>query len=157
KVYVLGDFSGAPVSLAGKEVRSINEVPAAKLVETMLAAAPGDGDGQTSPILHIGGTNFARQLPILIGLHSPFDAALWDPKEEREAKVHLEGIDMMQLQKAARAKFPQEQRPQRAGEFKFLDEGKIALMKIHGFGGFVDAERKKTLKEFYQESFREMK
>jgi C-terminal processing protease CtpA/Prc len=63
----------------------------------------------------------------------------------------------MSLQKIARAKCPQDQRPGTAGEFKFLDDGKIGLLKIHGFGGFVDADRKKTLKDLYRESFAAMK
>src|SRR5262249_35189763 len=37
------------------------------------------------------------------------------------------------------------------GHFKFFDEGKIAVMKIHGFPGLPD--RKKALEEFYRESF----
>jgi hypothetical protein len=44
KVYVRRDLSGATTSLAGKEIRSINKVPASKIVEKMLAATSGDGD-----------------------------------------------------------------------------------------------------------------
>jgi Peptidase family S41 len=156
KIYVWRDFSGAPALLAGMEIRSINGVSASKIVEKMLAAASGDGDIQTNRMRRISGWTFSSQLLALAGLSGPYDVALWDSKEKREIKVHLEGADMARLQAAARAKFPQDQHPKTAGELKFLDEGMIAVMKIHEFGGFVDAERKKTLKEFYQESFAAM-
>jgi C-terminal processing protease CtpA/Prc len=90
-------------------------------------------------------------------LPGPYDVALWDSKEKHEIKVHVEGVDRARLEETARAKFPQDQRPKTAGEFKFLDEGVIAVMKINEFGGFVDAERKKTLEAFYQESFDAMR
>ena len=112
-----------------------------------------DGDIQTNRMRRISGWTFSSQLLALAGLPGPYDVVLWDSKEKREIEVHLEGADMARLQEAARAKFPQDQHPKTAGEFKFLDKGMIAVMKIHEFGGFVDAERKKTLEEFYQESF----
>jgi hypothetical protein len=156
KVYVLRDYSGGTASLAGKEVRSINGVPADKILRTMLAAAPGDGDVQTSRALRVGGQSFLVQLPTLIGIQSPFDVVFWDPKEKRESKARLNGIELPKITKAARAKLSQGRRARIAGELKF-HKGEIAVMKIRGFGGFVDAERKKTLKEFYQESFTAMK
>jgi hypothetical protein len=63
---------------------------------------------------------------------------------------------MPRLQEAARAELPQDQRGKSAGEFELEDEGKTAVMKINGFGGFVDAARKKSLREFYRESFEAM-
>ncbi len=156
KVYVWRDFSGAAPSLTGMEIRSLNGVSASKIVEKMLAAASGDGDIQTSRMWRISGWAFSSQLLALAGLSAPYDVALWDSKEKREIKAHLEGADLARLQETARAQFPQDQRPKTAGQFKFLDEGMIAVMKIHGFGGFVDAERKQTLREFYQESFEAM-
>ena len=156
KVYILRDFSDGATTLAGREIRSINGVPAAKIVETMLATTPGDGDSQTCRISRMSGWTLARRLPALLGLQSPYEVTVWDAKENREATVHLEGKELPRLQEAARAKFPQDQRDETAGEFKLKDEGKIAVMKINGFGGFVDTARKKSLREFYRESFEAM-
>jgi hypothetical protein len=156
KPYVWRDLSGTPALLAGMEIRSINGVSASKLVEQMLAAASGDGDIQTNRMTRISGWRFSSQLLALAGLSGPYDVALWDSKEKRETKVHLESADLSRLKETARAKFPQDQRPKTAGEFTFLDDGMIALMKIHEFGGFVDAERKKPLEAFFQESFAAM-
>jgi len=156
KVYVWRDISCAPATLAGMELRSINGVSAAQIVEKLLAAASGDGDIQTIRMRRISGWKFSTQLQALIGLYGPYDVALWDSKEKREIKVHLEGADMTRLREAALARYPQDQPPKTSGEFKFLDEGMIAVMKIHGFSGFVDVEQKKTLEDFYQESFEAM-
>ena len=105
----------------------------------------------------ISGWRFSVQLPALAGLSAPYDLVLRGPKRVRDVEIRLKGADFSHIQEVARARFPQDQPPKTAGEFKFLDEGKIAVMKIHGFGGFVDAEGKKDLKEFYHESFDAMK
>ena len=138
RIYILRDLSDGPTPLAGREIRSINGVSAAKIVETMLRTTPGDGDSQTCRISRMNGWTLARRLPALVGLQSPFEVAVWDAKENREATVHLEGKELPRLQEAARARFPQDQRGKTAGEFKLKDDGKIAVMKINGFGGFVD-------------------
>ncbi len=156
RIYVVRDFSDGAATLAGREIRAINGVPAAKIVETMLATTSGDGDSQTCRISRMNGWTLARRLPALFGLHSPYEVTVWDAKENREARVNLEGKELPRLQEAARARFPQDQRGQKAGEFELKDDGKIAVMKINGFGGFMDTARKKSLREFYRESFEVM-
>jgi hypothetical protein len=153
KIYVWRDFSGVPTSLAGKEIRSINGVSASEIVATMLAAASGDGDIQTSRMRGLRGWRFPERLLTLMGLTAPYHVVLWDSKDRRDIDVRLDGADISRLQEMARAKFPQDGSPNTAGEFSFLDGGMIAVMKVHGFGGFVG---KKTLAEFYQESFEAM-
>jgi hypothetical protein len=157
KPYVFRDLSGAPASLAGKEIRSINGVPASTIVERMLAAVSGDGDIQTVRMKRISGWKFSARLSTLVGLSAPFEVAYWEPQEQRERNVKLEGASLMQLQEAARVRFPQDRDTKTAGEFQLLDNGAIAVMKIHGFSEFLDPEGKKTLAEFFQESFDAMK
>ncbi len=156
RVYVLRDFSSAGHSLAGKEIRSINGVPSTRVIATMLAAAPGDGDVETSRQMRISGWNFNSLLIGLLDLRSPYDLVVTDAQSNREEKARVEGIEFPKLREASKAQYPQDQLPDRAGSLKFLDEGKIAVMKINGFGGWVDAEKKKGLREFYKESFEEM-
>jgi C-terminal processing protease CtpA/Prc len=153
KPYVLRDLSGGPVNLSGKELRSVNGVSASTIVEKMMAAASGDGDVRTTRMRRISGWAFSSQLLALVGLSGPYEVVLWDPKENREVQIKVAGADLTRLKEAARAKFPQDQQPPSAGEFKLLDGGAIAVTKVRGFGGFVDAARKKTLADFYQESF----
>jgi enterochelin esterase-like enzyme len=152
KVYVWRDLSGAPASLTGKEIRSINGVPASTIVEKMPTATSGDGDIQTNRMWRLGGWTFSSELLALLGLRGPYDLGLWDAKK-REINVRLVGAARTRLEEMARARFPQDQGPRTAAELTFLDQGMIAVMRIHAFGGIVDAERKKTLREFYQESF----
>jgi hypothetical protein len=153
KVFVFRDFSGRRAALAGMEIRSINGVTAAKVVGTMLAATPGDGDVQTSRMLRLRGWVFSTQLLTLLAMPGPYDLTVWDPRAKREITVHLEGADLGELQEVARLKFPQDQRPRTAAEFKFLDDGKIAVLKINQFGGLAGGRRKMPLKEFYKEAF----
>jgi hypothetical protein len=153
KLYVFRDLSGAPASLAGKEIRSINGVPASTIVGKMLAAASGDGDIQTVRMKRISGWKFSAKLSTLVGLSAPYEVAYWEPKEQREPNVKLEGANLMRLQEAARVRFPQDQGAKTAGELQFLDAGAIAVMKIHGFSEFVDPKGSKTLADFFQESF----
>jgi hypothetical protein len=156
KPYVWRDLSGGPASLAGMEIRSINGVSVSSIVEKMLAAVSGDGDIQTVRMRRISGWKFSSNLSALVGLSGPYDVALWDSKEQREVKVVLKGADLSQLEEAARTKFLQDKGPDTAGEFTFLEEGTIAVMKVHAFEGFADKERKKTLPVFFQESFEAM-
>jgi hypothetical protein len=158
KVYVFRDFSGGSAALTGKEIRSINGVPSSKIVETMLGAARGDGDIQTSRMLQLGDWEFSIRLFTLLGLAAPYDVVVWDPKEKRETKVQLEGDTLARLQEASRAQFPKDdQNPKTLADLTFVEDGKIAVMKIHQFNQHIDDKRKKTLSDFYQESFDAMK
>ncbi|MEN3332870.1 MAG: hypothetical protein V7641_2235 [Blastocatellia bacterium] len=156
RAYVLRDLSSAEHHLAGLEIRSINNQPAAKLIATLLAAASGDGDVETSRQARISGLRFGVLLYTLVGAQSPYDLVVYNAKTKREDKAHLDGIEIPKWQEMAKAAYPQDEEPTRAGELHYLDEGRISVMKINGFGGFVDAEKKKNLKTFYQESFDEM-
>jgi len=156
RAYVFRDLSSADHRLAGLEIRAVNNQSAAKIIATMLAAASGDGDVETSRQVRISGLRFGVLLYTLIGAQSPYDLVVYNAKTRREEKAHLDGVDIPKLQKTAKAAYPQDEDSARAGEFHYIDDGRIAVMKINGFGGYVDAEKKKNLKTFYQESFEEM-
>jgi hypothetical protein len=148
--YVLRDFSGGSVALAGKEIRSINGVPASKIVRQMLAVVSGDGDIPTVRTRRISGWAFSSQLAIMLGLQGPFEVRFWDSREKHEFDAHLEGPPIRELQEKARR---QERQPQPLGQIRFLDEGAIAVMTIRGFEPFADREQKKPMAEFFQDSF----
>jgi hypothetical protein len=155
KVYVLRDLSGKG-NLAGREIRSVNGVPAARIVKTMLAATPGDGDVQTSRLYRMGGLNFAANLVDLLGLESPYTVTLWDAKAGRETKVQIEGQPESKLREAARTQFPQDQPPKESAQLTFLDDGKVAMLKVIRFGGRADAAGKKDLRAYFPEAFTEI-
>lgn len=156
RVYVLRDFSTADRHLTGREIRSINGVPASRIVDTMLAAIPADGDVVASRQHRISGWRFCGSLVSLLGIKAPYTLSLRDAKTKRDSKARLEGIELPKLLEASKAQYPQDQPPERAGEFKLLDDGKIGVMTIYGFGGTIDAEKKKGLRDLYKESFAEI-
>jgi hypothetical protein len=144
KVYVLRDVSSAQGALAGQEIRAVNGMPADKIVQTMLAAAPGDGDVQTSRLRRIGSPEFAVNLIDLLGLESPYTVTLLDAKQGREHTVRLEGIEAGKLREQRRKDSAE------SATLTFFDDGNIADLKIYRFGGYAG---KKPLKAFIQESF----
>jgi C-terminal processing protease CtpA/Prc len=157
--YVFRDFSdlaNAPTdgtTLAGQEIQSINGIPASRIVGTLLAAVGADGDVATARDVRISGARFAGNLITLLGLTSPYDLVVAYPGSKRQQKVRLNGVALPRINEASKARYPQDDPSGPAGTLKFEDDGKIAQIKILGFGGFVDAEKKKGLREFYKESF----
>jgi hypothetical protein len=156
RAYVFRDLSTPEHRLAGSEIRVINNQPATKIIAQLLAAASGDGDVETSRQARIGGLRFAVLLYTLVGAQSPYELTLYNARTKRDERVRLDGLPMAKLTETAKAAYPQDDEPTRAAELRYVDDGRIAVMKINGFGGFVDAEHKKNLKVFYQESFGEM-
>jgi C-terminal processing protease CtpA/Prc len=101
----------------------------------------------------IGGWTFGSNLVNLLGLKSPYEVISWDADKRQEIKTTVEGIELPKLQDAARKAYPGDQPPKESARLSYFDDGKIALMKVNGFGGFVDSEGKKDLKVFFKESF----
>jgi C-terminal processing protease CtpA/Prc len=143
KVYVVRDLSGGPRTLAGQEILAVNGVPAAQIVETMLAAMHADGDVQSARFRRVS-DHFSGELIDLLGLESPYSVTLRDSREGSEHSVRLAGIERAKLQQP---------RPQDSAELTFLDDGKIADLRIYRFGGRV---KDKDLRVFIPESFREI-
>jgi hypothetical protein len=143
KLYILRDLSSAKGTLAGKEVRGINGVAADKIVHLMLAATPGDGDVETARMRRIG-ANFAKDLIDLLGLESPYTVTYRDAKQAGENAITLDGVDAAKLQQP---------RPKDSAVLAFFDDGKIADLKIHRFGGSAN---KKELGAFIHDAFTEI-
>jgi C-terminal processing protease CtpA/Prc len=156
--YVFRDFSdlansAGAGSLAGKEIQSINSVPASRIIDAMLAAVGADGDVESAREVRISDARFLGNLVSLLGLTSPYDLVVSDPGSKQQQKVRLKGVDLTKITEASKARYPQDDPSGPAAALKFADEGRIAQITILGFGGFVDAEKKKGVREFYKESF----
>ena len=137
--------------LAGNEIRSINGVPVSRIVATMLAAVPGDGDVESSRQVRISGP-FNGYLFTLLGIKSPFDLVLAGA-DKKELKLRVNGVTTSKMQDALKTRYPQDQRPDRGGELKFYDDGRIAQITIRQFGGYADPEKKQGFRDFYKQSF----
>jgi Peptidase family S41 len=156
KIYIWRDLTDKNNQLAGKEILSINKIPAAQIVSTMLASTGGDGNIQTSRIKRIEEWNFIKKLMPLTGLHSPFEISAADLNSGRIEQIRLEGISFQTLRENLKTWFPQDQELSRSAEIKFIDGGNIAQMTVREFGGFVDDEQKQGLDQFYQEVFEQI-
>jgi hypothetical protein len=150
KIYVLRDHGTPDGAMAGGEILSINGLPAAKLLTEMFAATPGDGNIQTSRARRIGirGGGFPILLYTLMGISGPYEVA-WRDGAGKDRKSTLTGITGPQRRE--RVKPPQ--RGPDNGSLSFVDDGRIAVLKVDGFGGTVKGD---PLSVFFTKSFQEM-
>ena len=155
--YVFRDFSSPAGSLAGLEIRSVNGVAAPRIVATMMAATPADGDVVTSRERRISDWRFVGNLVRLLAMKSPYELELVDPSANKTVKATLAGVELPKLLAASKARYPQDQRIEDSGDLDFLDDGRIARMTVRGFFGFADAEHKEDLQQFFKESFAAMR
>ena len=152
KIYVFRDYSQAS-GLAGTEIRSINGVSAARILQTMLLSIHGDGDTPTAGPWQIGHRRtFARELYALLGLESPF--RIHHARAGRTAETTIEGLPGAKIEEAAKNRHPQDGRPSVAATYQLLNDGSVGVLKVHGFGG--NAQGDKPLGEFIQEVYNDL-
>src|SRR5215831_9285037 len=97
KAYVFRDYAKGG-TLAGKEILSINGVPAARIISTMLAAVSKDGNIQSSRQREIS-NNFGENLITLLGLRAPYEVVLTGSGSE---KVQVAGLKHQELVRLAK-------------------------------------------------------
>jgi hypothetical protein len=136
KVYTVREYMPDARGLTGLEVRQINGVPIDRILETMIAAMPADGDTRTARPWRIGhGGAFPRILYSLLGIESPFMVELRDPASGARQELRLSGVRGDFRETIGPVRYPQDQRPDNAADLKFVDDGQIAVLTIRGFGG----------------------
>ena len=139
-------------ALAGRLIRSINGVPASKILAVMMAAVPADGDVQSSREFRLSGWTFNNYLVTLLGISGPYEMVLVGA-DKKEQKLKVNGVELPKLQQASKTRFRQDQGSERGAELKFYDDGRIAKIAIYHFGGYADPEKKQDFRDFYKESF----
>ena len=136
KVYTLREYMPDQQHLTGLEVRAINGVPIERILRTMIAAMPGDGDSETVRPWRIGhGGAFPRLLYSLAGIESPFVIEFRDPASGTERKARLSGVRGDFRETIGPVRYPRDQKPDSAADEKFLDSGRIAVLTIRQFAG----------------------
>src|SRR5204863_8485758 len=90
RIYIFRDCAKNGI-LAGKEIQSINGVPAARIISTMLAASMKDGDVQTTRQRDISGW-FGWNLITLLGLRAPYEVVLAASGSNLSEKVQVAGL-----------------------------------------------------------------
>jgi hypothetical protein len=151
KIYVFRDYTDdAP--LAGVEIRSINGVPASRILATLLAVQHGDGDSATAGPLQLGrNRTFARQIYTLLGLENPF--TIQYTLKGKTVEAPIDGLFPKQMTQAAQTRYPQDRRPA-VSTFKLANAGKTGVLKIVAFGG--NGEGNKPLGNFFEDVFKEL-
>ena len=132
KLYVARDYSAA-AQLAGAEVLSINDVPIARILASMLAVSHGDGDSPTAgPYQLSHGRGFARSLYLIAGLRSPFRIRYIGGGKTVEAV--LTGMPLKVIHEVELSRYPSP--PQHGNAtWSLLEGGSIGVLKITSFKG----------------------
>ena len=144
--YVFRDYARGGI-LAGKEIQSINGLPAQQILATMLASSMKDGDTQTTRQRDISG-DFGLNLIRSLGLRSPYDVVLARSAKTPEL-VHVAGFPRAEMDKMRKRLFPQDQ-PEDSANLQFLDNGRIARITYPSFGVPVE-EGKAFMKRVFGE------
>jgi C-terminal processing protease CtpA/Prc len=137
RAYIFRDYAKGG-GLAGKEIQSINGVPAARILSTMLAAESQDGDIQTSRQKVIS-QHFGSNLVVLLGLRAPYEVVLAGSGKDQLIKVQVAGMKHEELVKMSKTRYPQDEGRRQFADLKFLDEGQIAYLTYSAFGEHVEA------------------
>jgi hypothetical protein len=136
KVYTLREYMPDARQLTGLEVRAINAVPMDRILATMIADMPGDGDSRTVRPWRIGhGGAFPRLLYSIMGIESPFVIEFRDPASGASRVVRLSGVRGDFRETIAPVRYPRDQKHDAAADLKFLDSGRIAVLTIRQFSG----------------------
>ncbi len=125
-------------TLAGKGIQSINGVPVARILSTMLAAESQDGNIQTSREEVIA-QHFGLSLIVLLGLRAPYELVLAGSGSNPPAKVQVAGLTHQAVTKMRKTLYPQDEGSGKRADLKFLDGGQIAHLTYPFFGVDVDA------------------
>ncbi|HEV2689633.1 MAG TPA: S41 family peptidase [Bryobacteraceae bacterium] len=156
RVYVYRDYSPDDHGAAGQEVRRINGVAIDAILSKMFAAISGDGDSQTAKPWRIGhGGAFPRLLYSLAAIESPFQVEFRDPANGKSRELTLAGVIGSDRQKIATSRY-QDKCPDNSADLKFLEDGKIAVLTVYGFGGRAGPAEKKPLNQYFDDAFGEI-
>jgi hypothetical protein len=151
-VYVTREYLPSEQHLPGLQIRRINGIAIDSILRTMLADAPGDADSRTVRPTRVSDA-FSSMLYNLLGIKSPFQLEFKDPKTGRKITLELSGISFPDLEKIAATRYPQDKEPEDSASLKFIDDGKISVLTVHGFYGTVE---KKELSDYFDDAFRQI-
>ena len=139
RIYIFRDYAKGG-TLAGKEIQSINRVPAARIISTMLAASMKDGDVQTTRQRDISG-DFGWYLITLLGFRAPYEVVIAGAANNRTEKVQVAGLKHDELARMSKKLYPQDEGSKEFADLKFLDDGQIARLTYSIFGENVEEGR----------------
>ncbi len=136
--YVFRDYA-KDGTLAGKEIQSINGVPAGQMLAKMLASSMKDGDTESTRQRDISG-DFGLNLIRSLGLRAPYSVVLTSSASSKPERVEVAGIPREKIDKMRKARFPQDQ-PEPFAQLHFVDNGQIARITYPSFAMPVEEGR----------------
>jgi hypothetical protein len=156
RIWIHRDLTTEDGRLEGDELLAVNGVPAAKLLETMARATAGDGFVTTHTAQVLRRFRFAGLLERLYGFGGTYDVELRDSARGVE-RLSLRGATIPELTQRLAKRHPEDSARQTNGEFELLDDGRIARLKLRGFGGMTDDSGKVDVRTFFRRSFESMR
>lgn len=132
RLYVFRDLADPAAALAGAEILSIAGIQTPKLLDTLYAALPRDGDVATSNAWRVSGLRLGTHIARVFGPRSTYPLVLRDRKGRILRRV-LEGRPRPALTDSLTAKYPHDLPPTRALDVDFLNRGAIARLALHRF------------------------
>ncbi|MBS1718246.1 MAG: hypothetical protein JSS72_11000 [Armatimonadetes bacterium] len=127
---------------AGKEIRSINGMPAKSIMAQINEMKGHDGDVRTSTDSRMSkGWAFSEHLITCCGLYAPYRVEF----AGSSAPVRLNGELEPKLSAIENTKYPTPKQGDINGSIRFEDGGKIAILKVIVFNGPLD--------KFFNEAF----
>jgi len=151
QAYGFRDYANPDHHLAGAEILAINGVSIRRILSSMTAATSRDGNVLSSASWRISGRAFPGLLHALMGIDSPFRIDYRDPATRKSNMARMTGIRRSEWDRASGV-YPQDFRRLPAADLRFLDDGRIAVMTIRIWSGYVDQQRT-SLPAFFQKSF----
>lgn len=155
RLWIVRDLATEGERLAGRELLAVNGVPARQLLETMLAASPRDGFGETMAPQSLRRFRFAGLLERLWAFDGAYEVTVRDDRGRSE-RVTLAGAPLSALQARLKARHPEDVGALR-GEFELLDGGRIGRLRLAGFGGTVSDSDTTDIRTFFARSFAAMR
>jgi len=156
RIFVVRDFSGEGATLAGSEIRAINGVTSQALIKRLLTTVSADGDVKTSRQRIISGWGFIQRLHTILGFPSPFSLSLREPHSLKDFSKSIIGVPGALIAKEWKERYPRdlEAGNHRPLDFRFSDDGRIAILTIPSWDDFVDSDKKMGIQEFFHATFR---
>src|SRR5262249_26735366 len=137
RLYITHSYDIDHDTLAGKEILAVNGIRASKLLATILKAMPGDGNVPTGRAYRIGhDRGFSRMLAYLFKIRSPFLIVYRNPATGEMKEAHVLGLSEGQLKSIANGRYGSPS-PLHSADLEFFNRGKIAVLKVYGFGGMA--------------------
>ncbi|HJT82056.1 MAG TPA: S41 family peptidase [Chthoniobacterales bacterium] len=156
---VFRDLSNSGPSLAGFEIVSVNGTPAAKLVEEMWSRQMGDGDVVSSRGNGVG-AGFVRQLVSVCNLRPPYEVVFHRSQADRSETRRFDGrlpADLTSFWRMLWPNDPEMRKERPPAELEFLDDGRIARMRVPSFGGSAADAKRRDLRGFFADAFVQIK